>query len=323
MWTAFVNIFLNLLLFIYKLVGNFGLAIIIFTVLIKLLLHPLMASQIKSSKALAAMQKDPEYLEMQEKYANDKDRLAQEQMKMYQKAGVNPMASCLPMLIQLPIIFALYQAVIAAIVTTPLGMLDLIKRVFSGWLNISEVFPINPNFLWMNLGQPERLFSIGNIGISMLGILVFLTTILQTKLTQADPPGGSDGSGAMMNGMMNIYMPLLMGFMAWTLASGLALYFLISNIFTIVQYGMMGSLHWENLKFWEKKKEVEAPKQAKRRTYTTTAAKKPETSASAESASAKPAVKSRAQQAYDDNSDVFGGKIDYKEFKNKKKPKKQ
>lgn len=322
MWTSFVNIFLNLLLFIYKLVGNFGVAIIIFTVLIKLLMHPLMASQIKSSKALAAMQKDPEYLEMMEKYANDKERLSQEQMKMYQKAGVNPMASCLPLLIQFPIIFALYQAVIAAIVSTPLGMLDLTKRVFTGWLNISEVFPINPNFLWMNLGQPERLFSIGNIGISMLGILVFLTTILQTKLTQADPPGGSEGSGAMMTGMMNIYMPLLMGFMAWTLASGLALYFLISNIFTIVQYGMMGSLHWENLKFWEKKKN-EAPKQAKRRTYTSVA-KKPETASSdAESGAVKTAAKPRPKQSVDDNSDVFGQKIDYKEFKNKKKPKKQ
>lgn len=322
MWTSFVNIFLNLLLFIYKLVGNFGIAIIIFTVLIKLLMHPLMAAQIKSSKALADMQKDPEYLEMMEKYANDKERLSQEQMKMYQKAGVNPMASCLPLLIQFPIIFALYQAVIAAIVSTPLGMLDLIKRVFTGWLNISEVFPINPNFLWMNLGQPERLFSIGNIGISMLGILVFLTTILQTKLTQADQPGGSGGSGAMMNGMMSIYMPLLMGFMAWTLASGLALYFLISNIFTIVQYAMMGSLHWENLKFWEKKK-VEAPKQAKRRTYTTVA-KKPEAASSAtESDAVKTATKPRARQTVDDNSDVFGQKIDYKEFKNKKKPKKQ
>ena len=68
MWTSFVNLFLNLLLFIYKIVGNFGVAIIIFTVLIKLLTHPLMSSQIKSSKAMADMQKDPEYLEMMEKY---------------------------------------------------------------------------------------------------------------------------------------------------------------------------------------------------------------------------------------------------------------
>ena len=187
MWTSFVNLFLNLLLFIYKLVGNFGLAIIIFTVLIKLITHPLMQSQIKSSKAMSELQQDPEYLEMMEKYKNDKDRLAQEQMKLYQKKGVNMTASCLPTFIQLPIIFALYQAVIAAIVSTPLGMVDLIKRVIPGWIKVSEVFPINPNFLWMNLGMPERLM-IGNFGLPVLAILVVLTTILQTKLTQPDTP---------------------------------------------------------------------------------------------------------------------------------------
>ena len=234
MWTSFVNLFLNLLLFIYKLVGNFGVAIIIFTVLIKLLTHRLMQAQIKSSKAMAELQTDPDYLYMMEKYKNDKERLAQEQMKLYKEKGVNPTASCLPTFIQLPIIFALYQAVIAAIVTTPMGMLDLIKRVFPNWIQISEVFPINPNFLWMNLGLPERLM-IGNFGLPVLAILVVLTTVLQTKLTQpAQPQGEGGASTAMMSGMMNIYMPLLMGFMAYSLASGLALYFLISNIFIFI-----------------------------------------------------------------------------------------
>ena len=324
MWASFVNLFLNLLLFIYKIVGNFGLAIIIFTVLIKLLTHPLMVSQIKSSKAMSELQQDPEYLEMVEKYKNDKERMAQEQMKLYQKKGVNPTASCLPTFIQLPIIFALYQAVIAAIVSTPLGMLDLIKRVIPSWIKVSEVFPINPNFLWMNLGMPERLY-IGNVGIPVLAILVLLTTILQTKLTQPEAPKDdkSGASAAMMTDMMNIYMPLLMGFMAYSLASGLALYFLVSNIFTICQYAVLGTLHWENLKFWEKKKP--APKsQAKRRSYSTAVpAKKEDEAASAE----KPAVKSESKpkassSKSDDDSAIFSQKIDYREFKNHKKPKK-
>ena len=315
MWTSFVNLFLNLLLFIYKLVGNFGVAIIIFTVLIKLLTHPLMQAQIKSSKAMAELQTDPDYLYMMEKYKNDKERLAQEQMKLYKEKGVTPTASCLPTFIQLPIIFALYQAVIAAIVTTPMGMLDLVKRVFPNWIQISEVFPINPNFLWMNLGLPERLM-IGNFGLPVLAILVVLTTILQTKLTQpAQPQGEGGASTAMMSGMMNIYMPLLMGFMAYSLASGLALYFLISNIFTIVQYGAMGSLHWENLKFWEKKKP--APKPAgKPRPYAT--AKKAETSSETAKAESKP----KAAAKSDDDNAIFTQKIDYREFKNHKKPKK-
>lgn len=324
MWTSFVSLFLNLLLFIYKIVGNFGLAIIIFTVLIKLLTHPLMQSQIKSSKAMTELQTDPEYLDMMEKYKNDRERLAQEQMKLYQKKGVNPTASCLPTFIQLPIIFALYQAVIAAIVSTPLGMVDLIKRVIPSWIKVSDVFPINPNFLWMNLGMPERLY-IGNVGIPVLAILVLLTTILQTKLTQPETPKDDKGgaSAAMMTGMMNIYMPLLMGFMAYSLASGLALYFLVSNIFTICQYAVLGTLHWENLKFWEKKKP--APKaQAKRRTYTTNTPAKTDDDASS---AGKPEVKSESKPKAsaaksDDDSAIFSQKIDYREFKNHKKPKK-
>lgn len=319
MWTSFVNLFLNLLLFIYKIVGNFGVAIIIFTVLIKLLTHPLMQSQIKSSKAMAEMQQDPEYLAMMEKYKNDKERLAQEQMKIYKEKGVNPTASCLPTMIQLPIIFALYQAVIAAIVTTPMGMLDLIKRVFPKWIQISEVFPINPNFLWMNLGMPERLM-VGNVGIPVLAILVVLTTILQTRLTQpAQQEGDGGATTAMMTGMMNIYMPLLMGFMAYSLASGLALYFLISNVFTIFQYAALGTLHWENLKFWEKKKP--APKSAVKKRPAAPAVSAPEKKAESAAALAK-SEKSSSSKSDDDDA-IFTQKIDYREFKNHKKPKKK
>jgi YidC/Oxa1 family membrane protein insertase len=316
MWTSFVNLFLNLLLFIYKLVGNFGVAIIIFTILIKLLTHPLMQSQIKSSKAMAELQNDPDYLYMMEKYKNDKERLAQEQMKLYKEKGVNPTASCLPTFIQLPIIFALYQAVIAAIVSTPQGMLELIKRVFPNWISIREVFPINPNFLWMNLGMPERLY-IGNFGVPVLAILVVLTTILQTRLTQPAQPESDNGSGQAMMGMMNIYMPLMMGFMAYSLASGLALYFLVSNIFTICQYAAMGTLHWENLKFWEKKKP--APKAAPKHRPAPVPAKKTDDD---EEVSEKSEPKAKASSKADDDNAIFTQKIDYREFKNHKKPKK-
>lgn len=316
MWNSFVNIFLNFLLYIYKLVGNFGLAIIIFTVLIKLATHPLMRSQIKSSAAMTSLQEDPEYLAMMEKYKNDKEKLAEAQMKLYKEKGVNPTASCLPTLIQLPIIFALYQAIIAAIVSSPLGMLDLIKRVFTKIISIPEIFPINPNFLWMNLGMPERLNVKGiPFGIPVLAILVVLTTVIQTKLTQPEQQG-DDNSGAMMSGMMNIYMPLLMGFMAWSLASGLALYFLVSNIFTICQYAAMGSAHWDNLKFWVKKEKKPAPARRKG-TY---AAASQRTEAAQESEK-----KTEAKPVVEEDSDeyIFTHKVDYREFKNKKKPKKQ
>lgn len=306
MWQQFVNIFLNVLLYIYNLTGNFGVAIILFTLLIKLVTYPLMRSQIKSSAKMMELQKSPEYIEMTEKYKGNQEKIAEEQMKLYKKYGVNPTASCLPTLIQLPIIFALYQAIIAAIVSTPMGMLDLTKRVFTNFMQVGDIFPINPNFLWMNLGQPERLNIAGlPFGIPVLAILVVITTVLQTKLTQASTTGSSaqssGGSNAMMSGMMNVYMPLLMGFMAYSLASGLALYFLISNLFTIGQYAVDGKLDWKALKFG--KPDLSSIKQ-----MTASPPQKPATRSSAPASSAK--------------VDEFSEKIDYKEFKNKKKPKK-
>lgn len=306
MWQSFVNIFLNILLYIYNLTGNFGVAIILFTLLIKLVTYPLMRSQITSSAKMMELQKSPEYIEMMEKYKGNQEKIAEEQMKLYKKYGVNPTASCLPMLIQLPIIFALYQAIITAIVSTPMGMLDLTKRMYTGFMQVGDIFPINPNFLWMNLGQPERLNIAGlSFGIPVLAILVVITTVLQTKLTQSSTLGGSTqssgGSSAMMSGMMNIYMPLLMGFLAYTLASGLALYFLISNLFTIAQYAIEGKLDWKALKFG--KPDLSSLKQM--------AAPPPQ----------KPATRSGAP-ASSARADEFSEKIDYKEFKNKKKPKK-
>jgi len=82
MWQSFVNIFLNILLYIYKLVGNFGVAIILFTVLIKLITYPLMRKQIQSSTKMMELQKSPEYLEMMEKYKGNQEKLAEEQMKL-------------------------------------------------------------------------------------------------------------------------------------------------------------------------------------------------------------------------------------------------
>ena len=307
MWESFVNIFINILLYIYKLTGNFGIAIILFTILIKVVIYPLMRSQIKSSAAMMELQKSPEYIEMQERFGGDKEKLAEEQMKLYRKAGVNPTASCLPTLIQLPIIFALYQAIIAAIVSTPLGMLDLSERVYTNWIRIGEIFPINPTFLWMNLGQRERLFVEGiPFGIPVLAILVVLTTLLQTRLTQNQTPSGGDGggSGMMMSGMMNIYMPLLMGYMSYTLASGLALYFLISNIFTVLQYGIEGKLDWAALKFWVRREAPKAVAKPVRRPSTAGQSK-------ASTAAQKPAAPADPM------------KIDPSEFKNKKKPKKK
>jgi YidC/Oxa1 family membrane protein insertase len=249
MWDAIViTPFINVLLFIYSFLGkNFGIAVILFTILIRLITHPLMVKQIKGAQGMQNMQQDPDWLKIQEKYKNDKEKLAQEQMAYYKAKGINPFASCLPTLIQFPIIIALYQSVIAALAATPVEVLNLVRHVYSNFLNVSELIPLNSQFLWMDLGQPERLnLPFLSFGIPVLAILVVVSTYVQSKLIQP-PSNNPKDQTAMMGNMMNIYMPFFMGYLALTLASGLSLYFLTSNLLGILQYAMLGKVNWRNL----------------------------------------------------------------------------
>ena len=245
MWnTLIIEPMVNALLWIYSLVGNFGIAIILFTILIRLITHPLTASQVKSTAKMGELQKSKKWQEMQKKYKDDKNKLAQEQMALYKELGINPMGSCLPMLIQFPIIIGLYQAVTRAMAASPIQLLDLSKLIYP-FINASDLIPLKSQFLWMNLGQPERLYLFG-VGIPVLTILVVITTFLQSKL-MTPPPASPNDQAAQMSKMMNLYMPLLMGYFAYTLASGLALYFVVGNLVGIAQYAFLGKLNWRNL----------------------------------------------------------------------------
>lgn len=248
MWDAIIiNPFINVLLLIYSLVGNFGIAIILFTILIRLITHPLMAKQLKGAQAMQDLQNDKRYLEIQKKYKDDKERLAQAQMKLYQELGISPFSSCLPTLIQLPIIIGLYQSIIRSLANTPIELLNLTRQIYPGLLNVAELVPLNSRFLWMDLGQPERLFlPFLSFGIPVLAIVVVTVSFMQSKLMQPPASPGNE-QAAMMGNMMTIYMPVLMGYMALSLASGLALYFTVSSVVAILEYAIMGRLKWKNL----------------------------------------------------------------------------
>jgi len=249
MWDAIIiKPFINVLLWIYSLVGNFGVAIILFTILIRLITHPLMVSQIKGSTAMQELQKNKKWLEIQEKHKGDKEKLSQEQMALYKELGINPFASCLPTLIQFPIIIGLYQAVIQAMASTPIEMLSLVRHIYPGFLDPATLIPLNSRFLWMDMGQPERLLIPGlSFGIPVLAIVVVISTYVQGKLITPASTGGKADQGAMMGNMMNLYMPVLMGYLALTFASGLSLYFVASNLIGIGQYALLGKLNWRNL----------------------------------------------------------------------------
>jgi YidC/Oxa1 family membrane protein insertase len=189
------NIMKQLLDYIFSYTGNYGLAIIIITVLIKLVLLPFSFQQFHSIKKMQELA--PEQKRLQEKYKNDKEKLNKELMKLYQENKVNPLGGCLPLLIQFPFIIALFRS---------LQTYDFEQA----------------SFLWIkDLGAPDSLY--------ILPVLAAITTYLSSKI--ATPAASPEAS----NNTMNIVMACLIGWMAIKFPSGLALYWVVSNIVQILQ----------------------------------------------------------------------------------------
>lgn len=174
---------------------NYGIGILVATIIIRLLILPLMIKQIKSSKMMQALQ--PEMQKIREKYKNDPQKAQQETMLLFQKHNVNPLAGCLPLLVQMPILIAFYHAIIR----TP-----EIKT---------------HTFLWMSLGEKDPYY--------ILPIIAAVTTYLQSKMM-----GSATQNNPQMQ-MMLVMMPLMILAIAVTLPSALSLYWVYGNIFTIIQ----------------------------------------------------------------------------------------
>ena len=248
MWDTYIlDPMINSLLFLYSLVGEqFWLAIILFTLLIKVITFPLNWQQQKSAQSMQALQQSKEWQDMQKKYAKEKDKLAQAQMALYKEKGVSPFGSCLPTLIQFPVLIGLYQAIQRVLADAPLQLLDLSGHIYSFLPNAEQLIPLQSKFLWMNLAQPERLvLPFIPFGIPFLAILVVLTTFVQQKLLT--PPTTGDPSQAQMTRMMGMYMPIMFGWFALSFSSGLALYFIVSNLLAVGQFALTGRIDWKNL----------------------------------------------------------------------------
>ncbi|MBW2569365.1 MAG: membrane protein insertase YidC [Deltaproteobacteria bacterium] len=196
---------------IYDIIPNYGVAIILLTVFTKIILWPLGN---KSYKSMAQMKKiQPLMMELREKYKNDKKTMNVEVMALYKTYKVNPVGGCLPMLIQMPVFFALYRMLYEAI--------ELRHAPFFGWIT--------------DLSVPDRLFRFGfaipfmhePYGIPVLTIIMGGTMFLQQKLT---PPMGDPAQAKMM-----MFMPLIFTVIFINFSSGLVLYWLINNMLSIAQ----------------------------------------------------------------------------------------
>ncbi len=197
-----------LLKFLYRFTGNYGLAIILVTVLQKIAFHPLTVKSLKSMRAMQEIQ--PKVQAIQERYKNNPQKKQEETMALYRKYGVNPMGGCLPMVVQIPIFIALYNAL------------------------SSSVEMWQAHFLWIHdLTQPDSLFTVSLWGgyefhANILGLLMGVSMWVQQKMS---PPAGDPRQAQMMLWMM----PILFTFMFWSFPSGLVLYWLVNNVLQIGQ----------------------------------------------------------------------------------------
>jgi YidC/Oxa1 family membrane protein insertase len=223
---------LNTLMVLYVIFfNNMGIAIIAFTVLVRVITLPLTLKQIRQMRAMTLLQ--PKMREIQERYSGDRARISQETMKMYRESGVSPLGCLGPFVIQLPILIGLFRVLIQTLYTNPDDLVGLSNKLYS-WITfvpIHEAAPLNPNFLWMSLAEPDPTMFI-------LPVLVAASTWVQQKMTMTpsiDPRQQSTQT------MMLWMMPLFLGVFSLGWPSGLPLYWIISNLIGItIQYFITG-----------------------------------------------------------------------------------
>jgi YidC/Oxa1 family membrane protein insertase len=175
----------------------------------------------------------PEVNKLKKKYAKDQERLNRELQKLYQEAGINPLAGCLPLLLQFPIWLGLYRAIVYCVPATPMQLFEFSQNIYSWLPGVNGVVPLQSTFLGMDLGLPPNAVQWWSYS---LPVLVFATSILQQKLITPPTSGDDQSQTAVMNKQMQVMMPLMFMFFTLSYATGLSIYFIISNLIRIVQY---------------------------------------------------------------------------------------
>lgn len=210
----------NVLIWLYNAVPgrDLGVAIVILTVIIRLIFYPLSQKAIKSQKAMAEVQ--PKIKEIQKKYKDNKEEQAKALMNVYRQHKVNPMSGCLPILIQFPVLIALYHVFISGLNPQKLEML---------YSFVQKPAALNLMFLGL-VGLSEKSL--------ILAVVAGVSQYFQAKTMPQIKSFGKSGSfdfTAVLNQQMIYFMPLLTVVIAWTLPAALSIYWIVNNIFSIIQ----------------------------------------------------------------------------------------
>lgn len=262
----FIYVFLGTIMrFIYNFVNNFGIAIILFTILVRVCLLPLV---IKQQKSMAHMQKmQPRLQEIQKKYQYDKDKLNEETMKLYQQYKINPMSSCLPLFIQMPILIAIYgviqnpityilghpvteelKAALTVLCQTPTDtQLNVVAFVSNNFDKAKELlasiqttftadnFVMNFNFFGLNLGHTPSAVVGTNPIYWVLPVIAALTTFLTSYISQKLNAKTQTEEQASQMKSMQLIFPFMTGYFCYILPSAMGLYWIVGNVIQILQ----------------------------------------------------------------------------------------
>lgn len=253
-----VNPIINLLVAFYKLFeffhipGSLGLAVIAMTSLIRLILHPLTLSQLKSAHKMNKLK--PQIDVLGKKHKDDKVKLQQAQMQLYKEAGINPAAGCLPLLLQMPILIALYNVFFQVLSNNNLPNLisDINKIIYFPFLKIET---LDLSFFGLNLASKPSEWQTAGFVLLAVPVITGVLQYIQTKMmmpqsqttknlpaqagkqqiTTKDKDNKTEDMGTMMQKQMSIMMPLMIGFFAYSFPLGLSLYWNTFTVFGIIE----------------------------------------------------------------------------------------
>ena len=241
LWTSLVSFLEAMLMTFYNWTGNGGVAVIIFTIIARLVLLPLTVRQLQSSRKIQALQ--PALQELQRKHGKDPQRLQQETMALYKENNANPVTGCLPMVFQLPLFLGIYQAVFHLTSVAPAeyaaaNMLTVLQNAGNMGTAIAATTlnqpPLSGGFLWLiDLGKTDPYY-----------ILPVLSVIFQLIVQLMSTPRVQDPQQKAMTQTL-LFMPLLFGYIGFTFPSGAVLYWVVGSILSMIQQYVIGG--WGSL----------------------------------------------------------------------------
>jgi len=253
--------FVNALIFLYQLLfHNIGLAVIVLTVAIRLALYPLTRSSLKASTKMRELA--PELEKLKKKHGKDKQAYAKAQMDLYKQHGANPAAGCLPQVVQIVVLIALYQAFIQ-VLRTDGEVIQKLNTILYPQLRLSAETVINTQFLYLDLGKPD-VFSLPGLPLPLPGFFLIaaaLAQLISSKMMMpamaksqkeaAKTPGMADDLATSMQSQMTYLFPLMTILIGYSFPSGLILYWFIFSVLMVIQQYFLGG--WGGLEPWLRK----------------------------------------------------------------------